>query len=119
RRVRRRIGTEDARQLRILIGGHRQSAHGLPERFRIAAAEVLHHIRKAAAAAETEDGRRGEWDNRSAPDLAEFWADPRDDARGAELGTLAFLERFQRDNHEGRIRLRIVIDEIQTDDGGE
>src|SRR5262249_62148876 len=29
---------------------------------------------------------------------------------------LALLERFERDHYEGCIRLRVVVDEIQTDD---
>ena len=111
--IRRRERAEHAGQLWVLRGRRGEPANDLSERFRVAAAQI------AAAGAETEDGRRRQGDNRSALDLAELGAQAGNQLRRSERTILAFFERLERDHHKGGVRLRVVIDEVQTDDRGE
>jgi len=53
--VRCRVGAEHTRQLRILIGGDGEPAHGLRERLRIAAAQIFQHVGEAAARTKADD----------------------------------------------------------------
>jgi hypothetical protein len=86
--------------------------------LRIAATQILQHIGEAAARAQADDRRRRQRQYQSAPNLAEFRGDPGEDPSDRIRRALAFFERFQRDDHERRIRRRVIVDEIQSDDRG-
>ena len=55
---------------------------------------------------------------RAAADAGELLAKPRDDGGGRIGGVRALVEGLQRHDHEGGVRLRIIVDEIQADDRG-
>ena len=102
-----------------MIRRHDQPAQDLGQSFWVAAAQVLQHIGEAATRAETKNRRRRQWNHRPAFDLAELGAESRDQGRHAGRRVLALLERLERHHHEGGVGLRVVVDEIQTDDRGD
>ena len=111
---------EHAAELRVLVGRHGQAAHHLRQGLWIAAAQVLQHIAEAAAGAEADDGRRRERQHRAAGNLPEFRTEPLDQCRSRRTPRpLRSSNGFKRHHDEGRVGLRIVVDEVQPDDGGD
>ena len=104
--------------MRILVGRNDHPAQNLGEFLWIAAAQVLEHITKSSACSETDDRRRRQRHHGAALDLTELRPQPGDHFANAEVGALALLERLERDDHEAGIGLRIIVDEIQSDDRG-
>src|SRR6516165_6914956 len=78
--------------------------------------QVLQDVGEAAAGTEAENWRRRKGDHGSTLDLPELAAKSRNQRGRAKRPILALLERLERNHHEGCVRLRVVVDEIQTDD---
>ena len=103
----------------VLVRRDDQAAQRLRERRRIAAAEVLQHVGKAAAGAEADDRRRRERRDEAAAHALELGADPGDDVGGALRRRLTVGERLQGDHAEGGARLGVAVDEVEPDDRGD
>src|SRR5262249_27871551 len=119
----RRIGcgkrAEHARELRLLVGSDGEAAQRLCERLWVAAAQILQHVGETAAGTETDNGRRREWNDGAALNLAELRAEAGDQLGGAQRAPLSLLERLERHYDEARVRLRVVVDEVEADDGSD
>src|SRR5262249_60375488 len=95
-----------------------EAADDLGERLGTAAGQILQDVGEAAAGAEADDRRWRQRNHRAALYLAELGAERCDDGSGPEGAVLALLERLQGNDDERRIGLRIIVDEVQADDGG-
>src|SRR5262249_38287644 len=92
RRICRRIGRENARQLRILVGCDHETACDLREILRRTALHILNHELKSAARSKSDDRRWLQTDRASAAQLTKFTSQARDDCIGALPLPFAFVK---------------------------
>src|SRR5262249_7415254 len=106
---------ENTCQLRILIGCDHKTPRDLREVLRCPALNILDHKGETTAGAESNDRRRLEWHTCSAAQLTKLPGQPRYHCIGAVVLPFSLLKALQRYNQEASVRLRKVVDEVQSD----